>query len=361
MKINKLYLKNFRNYKEETIKFTKNTTILTGNNAQGKTSILEAICFLAFTKSFRVSKDVYVIKNDAPYAKIQASVDLNNNQRQFDVVISKQGKKVKFNHIEIKKISEYIGKLNVVLFSPEDLELIKKSPINRRKFLDLEISQVVDKYIQHLQQYKNTLKQRNELLKTIQKKESKDMLLLDVITDQLINHMKPIIEIRNQFLLDLDNEINKQYQKLTSTNQQLNVEYIPSIKNNFKKVMYEKYDYDIITKTTNLGIHRDDFKILLNGKDIYFYGSQGEQRTAVLAIKLALVEYIKKTKKQYPILLLDDVFSELDNERQNKLIKMINKDIQTIFTTTELNYIDKSLFREIEIKTIDQGTIKESD
>jgi DNA replication and repair protein RecF len=361
MKINTLHLTNFRNYEKAIIHFTKNTTILVGGNAQGKTSVLEAICFLAFTKSHRTTKDVYVIKNNAPFAKIQATVDLNVDKGQFDVVISKQGKKVKFNQIEINRLSEYVGILNVVLFSPEDLDLIKGSPANRRKFLDLEITQISQKYIHHLQQYKKLLKQRNDLLKTLQRSSTSDKLLLDVITEQLIDHIKPVVKLRQLFLSELIKEATLQYQKLSSTEQKLELEYLPSISDNFKQVFYEKYEYDIASGKTNFGIHRDDFVILLNGKDIFYYGSQGEQRTAVLAIKLALVEHIKKVKGIYPILLLDDVFSELDTKRQSKLLSVINKDVQTIFTTTELKHINKNLFREVEIKTIQQGTIKESD
>ena len=212
-----------------------------------------------------------------------------------------------------------------------------------------------------MQQYKKLLKQRNDLLKTLQRSSTSDKLLLDVITEQLIDHIKPVVKLRQLFLSELIKEATLQYQKLSSTEQKLELEYLPSISDNFKQVFYEKYEYDIASGKTNFGIHRDDFVILLNGKDIFYYGSQGEQRTAVLAIKLALVEHIKKVKGIYPILLLDDVFSELDTKRHSKLLSVINKDVQTIFTTTELKHINKNLFREVEIKTIQQGTIKESD
>lgn len=361
MYIKNLSIINFRNYESEDISFNKHTNIFIGNNAQGKTSILEAIFVLAFTKSHRVYKDINLINNNAEYAKIHSLINLNDKNIELDIIVSKVGKKAKYNHIELERLSEYLGLLNVVIFAPEDLDLIKGNPKTRRKFIDLEIGQISKEYLYNLQNYKKILKQRNDLLKSMQKKPSNDLLLLDVITDQLVDYQNYLVSKRKEFLHQIEVLAQKHYKKLSSTNDVMTIEYIPSLEKNIKEEYISKYQYDIITGTTNQGIHRDDIEFYINNYPVLSHGSQGEQRTTVLAIKLALIDFIYSYKKEYPVLLLDDVLSELDKIRQNNLLEYVSKDIQTFITATDLTEIDLSKITNYQIFNIEDGNIKESD
>jgi len=361
MKLENLNLSNFRNYPSLHINFHKNTNIFIGKNAQGKTSILESIYVLAFTKSHKTHKDADFILHSTEFAKINALIHLKDNDIDLDIIVSKLGKKAKYNQIELDKLSEYIGLLNVVMFAPEDLELIKGNPKDRRKFLDLEIGQTSKEYIYNLQQYRKILKQRNDLLKTMQKTKTTDYLLLDVITDQLIDYQQHIVVLREKFLSIIESFATTHYQKLASTQDILRITYIPSIKSDFKEEYSSKYQYDIITGTTNSGIHRDEIDFYLNDFPLKTHGSQGEQRTAVLAVKLALIDFIYSHKKEYPVLLLDDVLSELDTTRQNNLLEYINNNIQTFITTTNINDIDITKITDYQLFEIESGHVKECD
>jgi len=361
MYLKTLNITNFRNYNSEKLVFNKHANIFIGNNAQGKTSILEAIYVLAFTKSHRVFKDVSFIKIDAEYAKINSLINLNEKDIELDIVVSKLGKKAKYNQIELEKLSEYLGLLNVVIFAPEDLDLVKGNPKTRRKFMNLEIGQISKEYIYDLQNYRKVLKQRNDLLKSMQKKATKDLMLLDVITDQLVDYQTDIMLKRRVFINKIEEFSQKHYKTLSSSEDLLNLEYIPSIEKNIKEEYIAKYQYDIITGTTNIGVHRDEIEFYINKHQLKTHGSQGEQRTAVLAIKLALIDFIYLHKKEYPILLLDDVLSELDKVRQNNLLEYISKDIQTFITTTDLSEIDLKKIDNYQLFHIKNGTIKESD
>ena len=251
--------------------------------------------------------------------------------------------------------------MNVVIFAPEDLELVKGNPKIRRKFLDLEIGQISKEYIYDLQNYRKVLKQRNDLLKSMQKKATKDYMLLDVITDQLVDYQTDIMVKRRIFLNKIEEFSQKHYKTLSSSKDLLNIKYIPSIEKNIKEEYIDKYQYDIITGTTNIGVHRDEIEFYINKNQLKTHGSQGEQRTAVLAIKLALIDFIYLHKKEYPILLLDDVLSELDKIRKNNLLEYISKDIQTFITATDLNEIDIRKIDNYQLFHIENGTIKESD
>lgn len=277
------------------------------------------------------------------------------------IVLSKIGKKAKYNQIEIQKLSEYIGMLNVVMFSPEDLELIKSNPGVRRKFIDSELGQLSKSYVYHLQNYRKILKQRNDLLKTMQQNSSKDYLLLDVITEQMIEYQLPIMKERQEFINKIEELSQKEYKRLSESDDLLEITYIPSMSSNLYDEYQKKYKFDIITGTTNLGVHRDELLFSLNKHPLKSRGSQGEQRTAILAIKIALVELVYQTKNEYPILLLDDVLSELDHIRQNKLLDFIKKDIQVLLTSTTIDGIDLSKLSNYQVFKIDNREIKECD
>ncbi len=361
MRINTLNLTNFRCYEKLNLEVKENVNIFIGKNAQGKTSILESIYVLAFTKSHKVFKDTEVIYNDAEFAKINSLINFNDRSVQLDIIVSKMGKKAKYNQIELNKLSEYIGILNVVMFAPEDLDLIKGNPKIRRKFLDVEIGQISKEYIYNLQNYRKILKQRNDLLKSMQKKPTNDHLLLDVLTDQLVDYQVPIIEQRKDFLMEIESFAQKHYKHLSDSLDLLEVKYIPSITKDIKKEYLSKYQYDIITGTTNIGVHRDEIEFYLNNHPLKSRGSQGEQRTVILSIKLAMIDLIYKYTKEYPILLLDDVLSELDQSRQNKLLDFIDDNVQIFITSTDINDINLSKLNNYQVFNIDNGHIKECD
>ena len=361
MYIKKLKLTNFRNYEKLEAKFSNHTNIFIGKNAQGKTSILESLHILGLTKSHKVNKDRDVIKTTTEYAKINSLINLNDKDIELDIIISKIGKKAKYNHIELEKLSEYIGILNVVIFAPEDLDLIKGNPQIRRRFLDLEIGQISKQYLYSLLNYKKVLKQRNDLLKAMQLNKDKDMMLLDIITDQLIGYLEEIVEQRKQFITKINDYTNIIYKHLSNSEDNMLIKYIPSVEKNYKKEFISKYKYDIITGTTSLGAHRDDVEFYLNNQVIKTYSSQGEMRSSVLSVKLALIDFIYDYKDDYPILLLDDVLSELDEDRQNNLIDYIQNKTQNFITSTEINGINIKKIKIYKIFKIDNGQIKESD
>lgn len=360
MKINSMEVLNFRIYDRASVVFNPNTNIFFGDNAQGKTSIIEAIYVLGLTKSHKTNKDRDMIKTSEEYAKINALINLNDKDIQLDIILSKLGKKAKYNQFELERLSDYIGILNVVMFAPEDLDLIKGNPQVRRKFLDLEIGQISKEYLYNIQNYKKILKQRNDLLKTMQQKDQ-DPMLLDVVTEQLIEYIEKIVLKRKSFINQI-NEIAQQiYKDLSDDVHTFKMEYIPSVDKNFKEEFRKKRQYDIITGTTNLGVHRDDIEFYIDNHFVKTHSSQGELRSAVLSTKLALVEFIFKRKGEYPVLLLDDVFSELDVKRQNNLIQYINNKTQTFITTTDLSEINFRAINNYETFNIEKGTIKESE
>ena len=361
MKIKTLKLENFRLYEDASINFNPQTNILVGKNAQGKTTIIEAINVIGLTKSHKTNKDRDMIQTHKEHSKINALINLKEKHIQLDIILSKLGKKAKYNQIELTRLSDYIGQLNVVMFAPEDLDLIKGNPQNRRKFLDLEIGQISKEYLHNLQNYKKILKQRNDLLKTMQKTKKQDLMLLDIITDQLITYLELLVIKRKVFIEEINKHVNVIYKNLSKEDNNYKITYLPSLDKNYKEEFSAKYQYDIITGTTNLGIHRDDIEFHLNNHLIKTHGSQGELRTAVLSAKLALVEFIHQHKGIYPVLLLDDVLSELDEERQNKLLTYINNKTQTIITTTNIKDIDLNKIDNYTIYEVNNGRIKESD
>lgn len=259
----------------------------------------------------------------------------------------------------MNRLSDYVGQFNVVLFSPEDLDLVKGNPKTRRRFLDLELGQTSKAYLSVMKQYQKILKDRNQLLKKMQSTNKKDYMLLDVITEQLISYQSQIVVFRKEFLDDINKIANKYYKSISDNDNELEMKYVPSIQENYEKAYKSKYEFDLITGTTNLGVHRDDIEFYLDKKDAKNYASQGEQRTIILAIKLGLTDYIYRQTKRYPVFLLDDVLSELDTERQNKLFKIINKNIQTFITTTNISEIQKTVLETATIYEIKKGSIKE--
>ncbi|RBW69153.1 DNA replication/repair protein RecF [Bacillus taeanensis] len=371
MNIETITLTNYRNYKKAEVSFENNVNVILGENAQGKTNVMEAIYVLAMVKSHRTSRDKELIRWDEEYAKIEGRIKKRNGPLSLQLVISNKGKKAKLNELEQRRLSDYIGALNVVMFAPEDLNLVKGSPGIRRRFIDMEIGQVHPVYIHHLTQYQKILQQRNSLLKDLQRHKSKEkLLMLDVLTASLVEAAGRVIKKRFDFLKLLQEWAEPIHQGISRGLETLNVQYLPSLdvseEMDLSKIieMLEKKfdkikDKEIDRGVTLAGPHRDDLGFLVNGKDVQMFGSQGQQRTTALSIKLAEIELIKSEVGEYPILLLDDVLSELDDHRQSHLLNTIQGKVQTFVTTTSVDGIHHETLKRATTYQVVNGEISQ--
>lgn len=337
--IKNIELENFRKFKSLNINTESKIVILTGPNAIGKTSVLESIYLTSTSKSHRTAELKDVIEENSEYSIIK----INSNKR-FKLVLSKDGRKSFINEKEYSKLSDFIGNLNVMMFSPLDIELITGQKGTRRRFLDIEISLLDKLYLKEITAYRKLLKERNELLK-LYKEENK--LMLDVITNQLIEILNVVANKRIRFINLINDYLKGISNKLECESIELN--YLPTYDlKNINKSFENKLAYDLISKTTNIGLHRDDFEIKINNKDISSFGSEGQMRNTILAIKLAIMEIYKKENKDI-ILLLDDVFASIDQKRINKIMEYIKTEKQTFITTTSLFNILDELLKEAKI------------
>lgn len=358
MIIKNIKLKNFRNYKELSIDLYKNINILHGRNAQGKTNLLEAVYLCCVGKSLR-GKDKELIKQgeNESYVYVQANKDYGNYSVEI-YLSDKENKKILINKIPILKMGELLGSINAIYFSPDELKLIKDAPQCRRKFLDIDLSQVNKKYFYTLQNYNKILLQRNNILKS---RDKSVFSMLEIYDEQLAVSGSYIIEQRKNFIAAISEEAEKIHKYLTGT-EILKLSYLSSIE--FEKDSVKSYiaslkkniDKDIMLGYTSLGPHRDDIKIISDDIDVRIFGSQGQQRTCALSLKLSELKYFKDISGEYPILLLDDVLSELDPYRKERLLKYCGK-VQTILTTADevKDYI-KDL--NAQVFEVDSGSIK---
>lgn len=357
MIIKSLRLEDYRNYNELYIDFDSGTNILYGDNAQGKTNILEAIYLSGTTKSHRGSKDRDVINFNKDEAHIRTIVNKHDIDYKIDMHLKKNKTKgIAINGIPIKKASELFGILNIVFFSPEDLNIIKNGPSERRRFIDIELCQLDKVYLYNLTKYNKIINQRNKLLKDLQYNRS----LLDTLSVwnlQLINYGTQIIKRRSVFIDQINDIIYSIHKKLSGDREELYLKYEPNVEiENFDSELERSIDRDIKYKTTHKGPHRDDLNFLIKDIDIRKYGSQGQQRTAALSLKLSEIELVKKIINDTPILLLDDVLSELDSNRQNYLLNSIN-DIQTLITCTGLDEFINNRFSIDKIYKVIEGEV----
>lgn len=356
MIIKSLELADFRNYRELNISFDEGTNILYGNNAQGKTNILEAIYLSATTKSHKGSKDKEIINFDKEEAHIRTYLEKEDVEYRVDMHLRKsKSKGIAIDRQKIKKAADLLGLLNIVFFSPEDLSIIKNGPAERRRFADMELCQLDHFYLYNLNHYNRIINQRNKLLKDMyfnpQLKET-----LNIWDSQLISFGSKIIERRELFTAQLCEIIKEIHNKLSGGKEELMIRYEPDVTiEEFEARMKGSQERDIHSKTTSTGPHRDDFTFIVNGIDIRKYGSQGQQRTAALSLKLSEIELVKKMTKDTPVLLLDDVLSELDSSRQNYLLNSIG-DIQTIITCTGLDEFINNRFKINRIFKVTEGT-----
>ncbi|NBH26144.1 DNA replication/repair protein RecF [Lachnospiraceae bacterium] len=356
MIIKSLELADFRNYETLNIHFDRGTNILYGDNAQGKTNIMEAIYVSATTKSHKGSKDKEIINFEKEESHIRTYLEKEDVEYRVDMHLRKsKSKGIAIDGQKIKKAADLLGLLNVVFFSPEDLAIIKNGPSERRRFADMELCQLDNFYLYNLNHYNKIINQRNKLLKDIYfHPELKETL--NIWDLQLVSFGSKIIERRELFVKQLNEIIKEIHNKLSGGKEDLAVKYEPDATiENFEWKMKENQEKDIRSKTTSTGPHRDDFIFIVNGIDIRRYGSQGQQRTAALSLKLSEIELVKKMTKDTPVLLLDDVLSELDSSRQNYLLNSIG-DIQTIITCTGLDEFVNNRFEINRIFKVSGGT-----
>ena len=359
MYIKKLEIENFRNYKSLKIDFDEKTTILFGDNGQGKTNILEAVFYLAITKSYKGAKDKDVIFFDEEEGHVRGFIFKDNEDIRIDMHIRKnKSKGISLNLEKVSKAADILGTLNVVMFSPEDLRIIQDGPSYRRKFVDMELCQLDSFFLYNLNSYNKIVNQRNSLLKEINfKPELKSTL--DIWDNQLISYGSKVIERRVQFTAQLNEIIYDIHKNLSGGKEEIKIIYDPDTTiEDYEKRLNDSKDRDIKSKITSVGPHRDDFIFEVNGIDIRKFGSQGQQRTAALSLKLAEVELVKKITKDVPILLLDDVLSELDSSRQNTLLNSIG-DVQTIITCTGLDEFVNNRFTINKVYKVTAGEVEE--
>lgn len=337
MIIKSLELTDYRNYESLNIEFDPGTNILFGDNAQGKTNILESIFVSATTKSHKGTKDKDIISFGKEEAHIKSIVEKEGIETKIDMHLrTSKSKFIALDGLKIKKAADLLGVLNVVFFAPEDLSIIKDGPGERRRFADMELCQLDNFYLYNLTNYNKLINQRNKLLKDIYFNPGLRETL-SIWDSQLISYGSKIIERRSAFAEQIGDILKEYHFKLSGGRENIEIKYEPDITiENYKKAMDESREKDISAKVTLVGPHRDDFSFIVNGIDIRKFGSQGQQRTAALALKLSEIELVKKITKDKPVLLLDDVLSELDSNRQNYLLDCIN-DIQTIITCTGLD------------------------
>lgn len=357
MVIESIELRNYRNYDELHMDFDHGINILYGDNAQGKTNVLESVYLCSTSKSHRGSKDKEIIKFQCEESHIKLNIKKNNTPYRIDMHLKKnRAKGIAINGIPIKKASELFGIVNVVFFSPEDLNLIKNGPSERRKFIDLELCQINKLYLHALVNYNKIVVQRNKLLKELNFRPDY-IETLDIWDNQLFSYGIKIIDYREKFIVHLNEIIQDIHKQLSGNKETLIIKYEPNITiDNFEINLKRNRSQDIKQKTTLTGPHRDDISFYINGIDIRRFGSQGQQRTAALSLKLAEIELVKRIVHDYPILLLDDVLSELDTNRQNYLLSGL-RNIQTIITCTGLEDFVYHRFPIDKVFKVVDGTV----
>lgn len=370
MHIETLRLSNYRNYEAASAEFSKHVNVFLGENAQGKTNIMEAIYVLAMAKSHRTSNDKELIRWDAEYGKIKGDVHKKYGTVPFELTISQKGKKAKVNHLEQSRLSDYIGQMNVVMFAPEDLNLVKGSPQVRRRFLDMEIGQISPVYLHDLLQFQKILKQRNHILKQNQGKPSLDDVMFAIYTEQYVEAAVKVIAKRMQFIELLQSWAETIHHGISRGLEKLNIRYhctagidFETTVDEWKQQLTDKLEKSQRTElqrgTTLYGPHRDDLQFFVNDYDVQTYGSQGQQRTTALSLKLAEIELIHQEVGEPPILLLDDVLSELDDYRQTHLLNTIQDKVQTFVTTTTVDGLTHDVVTQAKLFHVEHGTIQE--
>lgn len=376
MKIKSLKLLYFRNYLSTNIEVHPSLNVLVGNNANGKTNIIESIFCLALGKSYRTKSDSECIMFGETATAMSCIV--NKNDRELDIMlgINNKGKSAKIAGIKKTKLTDFVGELNVVLFSPEDLQIVKGSPALRREFINREFYQFSRIYHKYYLMYQHLLKQRNSYLKDMRKNPKDEMSLayLETLTSQLAKVALYITKERVSFVQDISKLTYKNMLNISNGQETLKIKYKSSVldalniaeikdesftEENLTKVMMKKSFDDIMRGSTKIGPQHDDLEFYINDLDAKMYASQGQQRSIVLSLKLAEINYLKEKTGTYPVLLLDDVLSELDKNRQLKLLDAINENVQTFITTPSISDIKEDLLKKAKVFKIEDGNIRE--
>ena len=368
MRIEHLKLVNFRNYSDLEIKFNNNVNIFIGDNGKGKTNILESIYVLSLTKTNRYGYEENLIKFNEEIAKIIGLVRKNDLIKKQEVYLSKNKKKTFVNNKEIRRIKDYISNFCVISFTPNDLEIVKGSPNIRRNMINIDISQLQNSYIAYLNEFNQIIKIRNEYLKKMNLNGNTDIRYLDIVNEQMIQKGIKIYEYRYKFFQKINELLPKIFKKLSNL-ENLNIKYetnvnladfdIDKIKKNYEIKIKKNFKVELMQGVTLTGPHRDDFSFDLAGIDMKSFASQGQQRLAIIAFKIAEIYLFKEELGEYPVLLLDDIFSEIDTKKRNKIISFLLKDIQSIITTTDINDIEKKLVKNATIYKVNNNKVTE--
>ena len=361
MQITYLKLLNFRNYERLEIEFSKNTNLIYGQNGMGKTNLVEAIYVLSLTKSFRGSNDKILIYNNKNLTKITGLItdDINHD---YQLIISNQGKKAKIDNNVVKRLSDYISRINVILFNPDDLKFIKESPLVRRTSINIDISSLDNDYLILLSNYNRVLKQRNVYLKTMYINRTKSSTYLDVLTNKLIDYGIKIYDKRVEYINSINNHLGKLYKNISGEGNLL-LKYNSSFSNLKMKDIVNKYksnlEKDMLFGTTQFGIHHDDLVFYLDDKKIKDFGSEGQQKNAIISYKLSQILIYKELKNKLPILILDDLFSELDGEKINNILNILDNNIQTFITTTDIDKVSNNIKNKSKIFEVLKDEVRE--
>lgn len=368
MRIEHLKLVNFRNYANLEINFNDNVNIFIGDNGKGKTNILESIYVLSLTKTNRYGLSDNLIKFDEELAKIEGVIKRDDLIKKQTINLTKNSKQIFINNKEMRRIKDYISNFCVISFTPDDLEIVKGSPNIRRNMLNVDISQLHNNYISYLNEYNQIIKIRNEYLKKMNLDGNSDIRYLDVVNSKMIEKGMKIYKYRYDFFCQINKLLPKIFKKLTNLDA-LSIKYETSfdlgdfeedkIIKNYENKLKKNFKLELAQGITLIGPHRDDFFFDLNGLNMKNYGSQGQQRLAVIALKISEIYLFKEEIKEYPVLLLDDIFSEIDTKKRNKIIKFLLKDIQSIITTTDINDIEKDLLEEATIFKVNNNKVTE--
>ena len=368
MRIEHLKLTNFRNYFNLEIDFNNNINIIIGDNGKGKTNILESIYILSLTKTNRYGIEENLIKFDEELAIIDGLIRNNDNLMKLEIKLTKKKKQIFINNKEMRRIKDYISKFCVISFSPIDLEIVKGSPNIRRNMINIDISQLHNNYISYLNEFNQIIKIRNEYLKKMNIDGNSDIRYLDVINNKMIEIGIKIYEYRFNFFKSINEYLPSIFKKLTNLdglqlvyNTNVNIDNfdISNLKKNYENKIKKNFKLELMQGITLTGPHRDDFIFDLNGMDMKVFSSQGQQRIAIIALKIAEIYLFKKEMNEYPVLLLDDIFSEIDIKKRNRIIKYLINDIQCIITTTDLKNIDEKLLKNAKIFKVNNDSITE--
>ena len=354
MYIKKIKLENFRNYEKEEIEFDKNINIIYGDNAQGKTNILEAIFICSLGKSFRTNRENELIKKEKIYSKLEMLSSKNDREVTINMEIEEK-KKFYINKIQAKKTSDILGKNYVVLFTPEDITVLKNEPSKRRRFLNIMISQLRPMYVHLISEYNKIIEQRNYYLKQI-KYDNKPIENLDIWDEQLVKLGTKIYKYRKEFIEKINQKMFEIHLKTTEEKENIKIKYNSNIGKNYIESLKKNQNNDIQKGYTAIGIHRDDFEIYINNNDVAKYGSQGQKRTTIISLKLAEAEVIYDEIGERPVILLDDFMSELDKKRIQGFLENI-KDNQVIITCTDSFKINNSQYKLYKVNNAHVETV----